>query len=311
MLISIIIPVFNEEKNIRTIFKEVKNTLAPLSFIYEIIFVNDGSTDSSSFIIDEIIKQDDKVKVIEFTRNFGKETALSAGLNYCKGDAAIMMDADLQHPADLIPQFISKWKSGALLVIGIRKSSYRNGILNKLTSWLYYKIINRISDIKIKPNSTDFRLMDRKVINEFNRLSEKTRMVRGLISWLGFEEDYIYFDAPKRTKGSAQYSFIKRIRLAVSSMVSLSLFPLKLAGYFGIVITLLSGTGGLFILIEQYILNDPLNLEFSGPAILAIIILFLVGIILICLGLIALYIANIQSEVINRPMYVIKKKNLD
>ena len=173
-------------------------------------------------------------------------------------------------------------------------------------SYFFYKIINRISATKIIPNATDFRLLDKKVIIEFNKFTEKSRITRGLIDWLGFKREYIYFNAPKRINGKASYSFIKLCKLALNSFVSMSLFPLKFAGYLGILITIGAGLMGLFIFIEKYILNDPWRLNFSGPAILAIIILFLVGIILSCLGLIALYIANIHNEVTNRPIYIIR-----
>jgi len=305
-LISIIIPIFNEAKNILKLYLELIKILAKLRYDFEIIFVNDGSLDQSQFQVERLKKEDDRIRLINLTRNFGKELATSAGINYCRGDACIMIDADLQHPPALIKQFIAKWENGASVVIGVRKSNKGEGLVKKIGSKAFYKIINKISQTKLVPNATDYRLLDRGVIDQFNKFSERNRMTRALIDWLGFETQYLYFEAGRRTSGQAGYSYFKLLRLAVNSMVSFSLFPLKIAGYLGIIITLLSAPLGLFILIEKYILSDPLSLYISGPAILAVILVFLVGIILISLGLIALYIANIHEEVINRPLYVIK-----
>ena len=305
--VSIVVPVFNEERNILKLYLELIKTLSRADKSFEIIFVNDGSQDKSQFEIKKIKKIDSRVRLISLTRNFGKELATTAGINHSLGDACIIIDADLQHPPFLIPEFIKKWEEGASVVIGVRKSNKGEGLIKKAGSKMFYKIMNKISETRLVPNATDYRLLDRTVIDEFNKFSERNRMTRALIDWLGFDTKYLYFDAGKRVSGRARYSNFKLLRLAINSMVSFSLFPLKIAGYLGIFITFLSLPLGIFILIEKYILNDPLNLAISGPATLAVILLFLVGIVLICLGLIALYIANIHNEVINRPLYVIKK----
>ena len=309
-LISIIIPVYNEEKNISLLYAELVKVWKELENDYdrEIIFVDDGSEDDSIKEIEKLANKDDKVKYLQFSRNFGKELAITAGLREAKGNAAIMIDADLQHPAELIPRFIEKWEEGAEVVVGVRKKNKREGLVKKIGSFLFYKIINAIAEIKVTPNATDFRLLDRIVINEFNRFTEKNRMSRALVDWLGFKRDYIYFNANARMDGKAGYSTLKLIKLALSGFVSLSLVPLKIAGYLGIVIVIFSGSLGLFIFIEKYVLGDPWNMGFSYPSILAVINLFLIGVVLSCLGLIALYIANIHREVINRPMYVIRSK---
>jgi dolichol-phosphate mannosyltransferase len=306
--ISIIIPLYNEDKNIPLIYQQIKKVLGRINFDYEIIFVNDGSEDNSGKELEKLSLANGQVKIIEFTRNFGKEIAITAGLNFCQGLAAIIIDADFQHPVELIPEFIKKWEQGSEVIIGVRNKSRQRNLFKAFGSWFFYKIINVISETKVVPYSTDYRLLDRRVIDEFNRLTEKNRMARSLIAWLGFKRDYIYFNVTPRINGPAGYSSLKLVRLAFASMVSLSLLPLKLAGYLGIVITFFSGLIGLFILIEKYLLNDLWGMGFSGPAQLAILIIFLVGIILSCLGLISLYIANIHNEVVGRPMYVIRKK---
>jgi dolichol-phosphate mannosyltransferase len=309
-LISIIVPVYNEQENLPLFYTEIKKVLFGLqdSYDFEIIFVNDGSADKSELVLSELSAKDKIVKVIEFSRNFGKEIATSAGLNNCSGKCAILIDADLQHPVELIPEFIKKWENKAEVVVGVRKTNNGEGFIKKTGSYWFYKIYNKISDTKTVPCSTDYRLLDRKVIDEFNKFTERNRMTRGLVDWLGFKKDFVYFDANKRMAGKAGYSSLKLIRLAIMSFVANSLFPLKLAGYLGVIITFFSGLLGLFVLVEKYFLNDPWDLHVSGSAILAIIILFLIGIVLSCLGLMALYIANIHSEVVNRPMYVIRDK---
>lgn len=313
-LISIVIPVYNEEGNISLIYKRItevfKKSLA--GYDYEIIFVNDGSEDKSGAIINELLIADKKVRYIEFSRNFGKEIATSAGINHSKGDAVIMLDGDLQHPPELIPEFIKKWKNGADVIVGIRDKNNKEGFVKKYGSIWFYKIMNAIGDTKLVPRATDYRLIDKKVVAEFNRFTERNRMTRGLINWLGFKRDYVHFNAGERNSGKAGYGCWKLFRLALSAFTSYSLFPLKFAGYLGVFITFFSGILGLFIFIEKYVFNDSLDIGFSGSAILAVIVMFLIGIVLACLGLIALYIANIHGEVLNRPIYIIsEKKNID
>jgi len=307
--ISLIIPVFNEEKNIPLLFVEIRKTLDTLpQYEFEIVFINDGSTDQSLDELKKIKKEDGRIQIIDFSRNFGKEMATTAGINSCQGEACIMLDADLQHPVEKIADFLAKWEEGGEVIIGIRQSNQGEGLVKKIGSYFFYKLINAISDTTIIPNATDFRLLDRCVIDEFNKLTERNRMTRGLIDWLGFKREFVKFNANPRVNGKASYSTIKLIKLAFNSIISLSLFPLKIAGYLGVIITILSGILGLFIFFTRYVYGV---LVFSGPAILAVINLFLIGIVLMCLGFIALYIANIHAEVGNRPMYIIRKKRIN
>jgi dolichol-phosphate mannosyltransferase len=253
-------------------------------------------------------KRGKNIKVVDLVRNFGKEIALTAGLNLCQGEAAILIDADLQHPVEMIPKFLKRWEAGAEVVIGVRKANKGEGFLKKTGSLGFYKILSAISETKIVPSSTDFRLLDRVVIDEFNRFTERNRITRGLIDWLGFPTEYIYFSANQRADGGASYGLIQLVRLAMNSFTSLSLLPLRVAGYLGILITLFSGILGLFMFLEDKVFSDPFHLSFSGTAFLAVLIIFLVGIVLICLGLIALYVANIYTQVNDRPLYVIRRR---
>ena len=310
--ILIIIPAYNEEKNIKPCYLEIKKVITPLTYKYnfEILFVNDGSRDNTISEIEKLAQADIMVKYIDFSRNFGKELATTAGINSCVADACIMLDADMQHPVELIPEFIAKWEKGNDVVIGVRRDNKSDGLIKKLGSKFFYKIINKITEVHIVPSATDFRLIDKVVIAEFNRFTEKNRMTRALIDWLGFRRDYIYFNANERLHGVASYSIWKLFRLAINSFISLSLVPLKLTGYLGILITLFSGVSGFYILLGKYFFHTPFASTFSDAENLAILILFLVGIILMSIGLLAIYVANIHSEVISRPLYIIRRKKL-
>lgn len=311
-LLSIIIPAYNEKSSLQGLYHHISKVMSSLAerYEYELIVVDDGSTDGSDQIAAVIAQGDSRVHQIVFSRNFGKEIATSAGLAHARGNAAIMIDADLQHPPELIPEFLERWEQGAEVVVGVRKTNQGQGIVKRFGSWLFYRIMIRIAEIDVTPNATDYRLLDRQVIDEFNRFTERNRMTRALIDWLGFKRDYVYFSAPRREGDIAGYSIRKLVRLATASFVSLSIFPLKLAGYLGMIIVMVATLVGGFMIVERYILNDPWGFSFSGTALLAIMILFLVGVVLVCLGLIALYIAHIQDEVTNRPLYVVKKKKI-
>ena len=309
-LLSIVIPAYNEKKNIPLVYREVTLTFKNLpDYSCELLFVDDGSNDGTDEVLRDLGEKDSSVKYLSFSRNFGKEIAISAGLHHVAGKAAIVMDADLQHPPAFIPEFISKWEAGAEVIIGLRRKNENEGLIKRYGSILFYKIMNQIGEMPSIPGTTDFRLIDRKVIDVFCQLTERNRMTRGLIDWLGFRQAFVHFDAPARINGEAGYSYRKLLRLALHSFVSHSLFPLRLAGYLGGFITIIAALTGLYVVIEKYVLNDPWHLLFSGTAILALLILFLVGIILSCFGLVALYIANIHNEVLNRPLYIISDKN--
>jgi len=311
-LISIIVPVYNEEQSLPELHERLDKVFDKLkeNYNFELIFVNDGSRDKSMQIINSICNNNNYAKFIDFSRNFGKEIATSAGLHHARGDAVVILDADLQHPPELIPQFLEKWTSDKQMIIGIRKKRLDKCLFKKTCSKLFYLIMNLISETGITANTTDFRLIDKKIINEFKNFTEHKRITRGILDWIGFDRDYVEFESPKRKYGKPGYSFIRLTRLAINSFVTHSLLPLKLAGYLGIFIVISSTLLGLYLIITQYILHKW-ELPFSGTAQLAVLTLFLIGIVLSCLGIIALYIGNIHAEVTNRPIYIIKNKKLD
>lgn len=311
-LISIIVPAYNEEKNIALFITKIKEIFSSLKskYKFEVLFVNDGSIDNTLKEIYKVIDNntDLDIKLVDFSRNFGKEIALTAGLNICKGNAAIMIDADLQHPIDLIPEFISKWESDFDAVIGIRKTNKKDSIFKKIGSLIFNKIVAKLSSVDYTTRSTDYRLIDRVVIDEFNKLKEGSRMTRGLIDWLGFRRSYIFFDANPRLNGKRSYSIKSLFRLFVNGIIQNSLFPLKLAGYFGVFITLTSGIFGACIIIGRYIVKAKWWMGITNMAVFSIFNMFLIGIVLSSLGLIALYIAGISNESKARPLYVVNKK---
>ncbi len=287
------------------------NVFEKLAYNHEIIYINDGSTDNSQKVIENLAKSNENIKGIEFSRNFGKESATSAGLAFATGDSVIIIDADLQHPTSLIAEFIKRWEEGFDVVIGLRTKNKGQSLIKIFCSFVYYKMINVISDTPIISGATDFRLIDRKVVDEFNKFTEHDRITRGLIDWLGFKRVFVKFEANERMNGDASYSYFKLMKLAISSSVSHSLVPLKFAGYLGIFITIISGLGGIAVFVQRYVLNNQFGWSISGTAQLAILMIFFIGIVLSCLGLIALYIGNIHGEVARRPLYVVRSfKNI-
>lgn len=314
-LLSIITPVHNEAEGIK---KFINDSLVPvaekLDLNYELIIVNDGSTDNTLKIIQILANQNPKIKILSLSRNFGKEPALSAGLRYAKGDAALTIDADGQQPPKLIPDFIKKWNSGAEIITGVRSQYTKHGLIQKLGSKLFYKLLHIMGNKSTVPGSTDFRLIDRVVINEFNKLSEHNRITRGLIDWLGFKQEYIEYVYGVRAAGKPSYNIKKLFHLAIDSFVSMSTTPLVIFGYLGIFITIGSFILGLFCIINQYILGDPLQLYWNGSVQLAIFITFLIGLLMISESITALYISHIHAETQNRPLFVVDEKesrNLD
>lgn len=306
-LISIVIPVYNEAANLPLLYKELLRHTHRLPYQFEVVFVDDGSKDDSARIIRGLEDSDPDVRAVELARNFGKEAAVSAGLHAARGDAAIVMDADLQMPPRLIGDFIAQWEDGADIVVGVFAS--RNmGFIRRVGAAIFYRIMSTIGDSKLTPHATDYRLLDRQVIDAFKKLTEHNRITRGMIDWLGFKRAYVPFEQEARRHGKPTYSFRSLIALAMNSFTSHSLLPLKLAGYLGIIILSLSIPGGLFMYVERYVLGDPLKLLITGTDMLAIMTVFLVGVVLACLGLISLYIANIHAEVINRPLFIVRER---
>jgi len=304
--ISVVVPVYNEAPGLARFHKELMQVVDGLKgFSFEVLYCDDGSTDESAVIIQKLCRADKRVKLLKLSRNFGKEYALTAGMVHAKGSAIITLDADGQHPVELLPDFMQKWQSGARVVVGIHTKNRKDGLLKRFMSALFYKLINASSDEKMVSGSTDYRLIDTSVRQAFLALGEGDRMTRSLIDWLGFEKAYITFHDKPRLSGTASYSSRQLARLAVDSFVARSPAPLYSFGYLGVFITATSFLVGMAILIQQLILEDPWNWNFSGTAMLGILILFLVGIILMSLGVLSLYVSRIHNQSRRRPLYVV------
>lgn len=314
--VSFVIPMYNESAGAKMFHNDILYP-ALKKFVgknYEIIYVNDGSKDSTLEILSSIATQDEHTKIVNLSRNFGKEVATTAGIHTATGDIIIIMDGDGQHPPSYIEEFIDKWRAGAQVVVGVREANTNEGIVKKWGSKAFYSLFNRTSGAEIVPRSTDFRLITRDVQAEFIKFSERQRITRGLIDWLGFHRDYVYFISPARLAGEASYKTSQLIKLALNSFISLSLKPLFFFGWIGVLITILSLITGIFIFIEQFIAGDPLQLKFTGSALLGIFISFLIGIVLTSQGIMAIYMSHIHAQTQGRPLFVIDKKhsrNLD
>jgi len=309
MKISFVVPVYNEEKGFLKFYGEMfLPEVKKLKVDWEIILVNDGSKDKTLEILQDLAEKDKLVRVISFSRNFGKETALTAGLREASGDAVITMDADGQQPPELIGEFVEKWREGAEVVTGVRGKFEKHGLVAKAGSKLFYWLLNLLGSKDTVPGSTDFRLIDRVVVDEYNKLTEHGRITRGLIDWMGYRKEYINYVYGNRLAGKPGYDFKKLFGLAIDSFVSLSTTPLVIFGWFGVIIMLLSGGLGLFVIIQQFMMGDPMGLNWTGPTMLAIFITFLVGLLLISQAITALYISHIHAETQGRPLYIIDKK---
>lgn len=307
-LLSVVIPVYNEAANLSWHHEKIRKHLSGIGLRHEIIYVDDGSSDDSISQIKKIAKKDAATRYAKLSRNFGKEAATSAGLKLSKGDAVLIIDADGQHPIEMLPNFLKKWNDGAEVVVGVRTANNKEGAIKRYGSKLFYFILDKLTIGEIVPSSTDFRLIDRKVVDEFNMLTERNRITRGLVDWLGFNRDYVKFKAHARHAGDATYSYKKLLKLALHSFVSQSTKPLKFVGSLGIAVSCSSLLLGTVLGVQKYALGDPLNTNISGTALLAIFLSFLVGIVLVCQGLMALYVESIYHESQNRPLFVISEE---
>jgi len=305
--IAIVIPVYRESGNLRFLYERLESVTGKLpSLDWEYVLVNDGSPDDSLAVLHELSKVDFRVKVLDLSRNFGKEIALTAGVHEVEdADAIICMDADLQHPPELIPALVEKWHAGAEIVATIRTSIEKQPLLRRVGSYLYYWLMSKISGLEMRSQTTDFRLYDKKVIDAFKHATERQRMFRGIMDWMGFRRVYVDFDADARNDGSAGYSYAKLWGLAVNSITSFSLWPLKLTGYLGTLITAISGLLLVWMFLN-YLFGS--KLDYTPLAIVVVANTFLIGIVLVAIGLVALYIGTIHTEVINRPLYIVRER---
>lgn len=302
--LSIVVPVFNEEEVITESYKRLKEVMDKLNKSYEIIFINDGCRDKTPVIIEEICKRDKNIKLVNFSRNFGHQIAISAGMDKAEGEAIVVIDADLQDPPEIIPLMVDKWKEGYEVVYGKRSKRKGETIFKKLTAALFYRFISAMTPFHIPLDVGDFRLIDRKVCNIMKNIHEKNRFIRGLVSWTGFSQTAVEYIREERFAGKTKYTLKKMIRFATDAIVSFSYKPLKIATTLGVLFSLAGFIYLVYVLYEAIILKNTIR----GWASSISITLIFNGITLIILGIIGEYIGRIYDESKNRPLYIIKSQ---
>jgi len=305
-LMSLVVPAFNEAAGLKTFYGDLSEILEKTSHTYdwEIIFIDDGSTDHTLSEINELRQKDPRVKWLSLSRNFGHQAALTAGFEYAKGDAVITMDCDLQHPVSLLPYMIVQWETGYDLVITIREDDPNSGFLKRHTADYFYRIINTISNIPIQPYTADFRLMSRKALNAFLKFNETHRFVRGMVSWMGFKSCELSYKPEKRQAGKSKYTLKKMVNLALDGLTSFSIVPLRISTFLGIFIFFGTLAYALYAIIIWFVKPHSLQVGWTS---LLITINLLGGTILLFIGLLGEYIGRIYEQVKMRPVYLIDK----
>ena len=309
IVLSIIIPCFNEQEIVLKTYDKIIEAFSDHQCKLEIIFIDDGSEDNTLTILEELSKKDKSIRVIAFSRNFGHQPAVSAGLEYAKGDIISIIDADLQDPPTVIVSMIEEWKNGAKVVYGVRKNR-KESIYKKISYYIFYRIYANISDINVALDSGDFCLIDREVVDKINSLPEKNRFIRGLRSWVGFSQVPVYYNRQERQGGEPKYTFSKLINLAMDGIFNFSVKPLIVVFYVGII----TSFSALFLAIFYFIYR-VFNLEFMGLyssesqgfTTLVILILLIGGLQTLAIGIIGQYVSRIYQEVKGRPSYIVKK----
>ena len=302
-LISVVIPVFNEQDNITPLIKRLLPILEKYNF--ELILVDDGSKDSTAARVREHASENKNIKLLSFNRNFGHQIALTAGHHCAKGACVISMDADLQDPPEIIPEMIAKWKSGAKVVYAKRKKRDVDSMFKKKTAELFYGFINSLSDTAIPENVGDFRLIDREVVDYLNNLPEHSPFLRGLVAWSGYTEDFVYFDRQERFSGETHYSLSKMLNFALDGITSFSIKPLRIATYMGFTTATFGFLGIVYAVIGKFLLPIPWVTGWTG---IFVGVMFIGGVQLITIGIIGEYISKIYIEVLQRPHYIVKEK---
>lgn len=303
--LSIIVPVYNEQEMLAKFHHELTQTLALLANdTVEIVYINDGSKDNSWAIMQALDCTHANVELINLSRNFGKEAAMTAGLELCKGDSAILLDADLQDPPALIPQMLDMWRQGFDVVNMRRKDRAGESYLKKLSAHVYYRLLNKLSDVDIATDVGDFRLLSRRVIDDINKLPEKNRYMKGIMAWPGYKQTFIEFDRPERVAGETKWSFLQLIQLGLSGITSFSVKPLKIATWLGGIVSLSAFIYSAFILLKSLFFQ----IDVAGYPSLMLIQLWLGGAQLMAIGLLGEYVGRIYTESKQRPVYLVMEK---
>ena len=303
-LISIVVPVFNEEDNIEVFYQEVCKYMSPLLYTFEIIFVDDGSSDATPLILERLAQSDERVRGLIMARNYGHQIALTCGLDHADGDAVITMDGDMQHPPEMLPLLLSKWEEGFEVVQTIRVSTAGASWFKTVTSGMFYKLINWMSKVRIQEGGSDFRLLDKAVVQSFRRFKERARFIRGMIGAIGYRQLQIEFTAPKRYAGTSKFSLRKMIHFALDGITAYSQLPLRFAFYIGLLFALISFGVTMHVVYIKLFTPEAV----PGWATVSASILLLGGLQLLGLGIIGEYVGRIFEEVKQRPLYLLREE---
>lgn len=301
--ISIVVPVYNEQDNLKEFHKRITAIMNDTGYDYNLVFVDDGSKDSSAFILKQLVEEDEHVEAYLLSRNYGHQMALTCGLDNADGDAVITMDGDLQHPPELLPELIRLWEEGSEIVMTKRLATEDAGLLKNITSSCYYKLINIMSKVEITPGGSDFRLMDKKAVEAFRLYRERARFIRGMVSTLGFNVSVVEFVAPPRFAGHSKFNLHKMLHFALDGITAFSNLPLRWAFYLGLFFGLCSLLLLGHVFYVKFISDDAV----PGWATTTVSILFLGGIQLVGIGILGEYIGRIFEEIKHRPLYLVSK----
>lgn len=298
--LSVVIPVYNEEALLHELHRRLKGALEPLGLRYEVILVNDGSRDRTPAILAELTASEPAFRAIHFSRNFGHQAAVTAGLDHASGQAVLVMDADLQDPPELVGEMLAKWREGWQVVYGVRRKRKESAI-KRLAYWGFYRLLRTVTNVEIPLDAGDFALMDRRVVAALRALPERNRFVRGIRSWVGFRQTGLAYERDARYAGEVKYTFSKLVRLALDGLIAFSYAPLRVAVYLGLLISIASFVIALFFLFYKLIVG----VDVPGWTSLLIAVLFMGGIQLLTLGVMGEYVSRIYDEVKQRPVYVV------
>lgn len=306
MLLSIIIPIYNEEGNIDRLINRLRSVVAQMKVDCEYIFINDGSRDRSIELIKNLAKADPSVKYIDFSRNFGHQIAVTAGLDKAAGDRIVIIDADLQDPPELIIEMDRKMNEGFEVVYAKRRARKGESWLKLFTARMFYRILKSITSVNIPVDTGDFRIMDKKIVDYLKQMPEQNKFLRGQISWIGFNQTYVEYDREQRSAGETGYTYKKMIRFALDGITSFSNFPLKVASVCGFLVSGIAFVVMIYALYARFVTHDVIE----GWTSIIISVLFLGGIQLISIGIIGEYISRLSANARNRPLYIVRDSNI-
>ena len=302
---SIIVPPYNEEETLNLLYERLNPIIDKNNYEFEVLFVNDGSKDNTLDIIRKLREKDSRISYIDFSRNFGKEIAMMAGMDYAKGDAIIFMDADLQDPPELIPELVKYWEQGYDDVYARRKSRQGETFLKKITSKAYYKILQKLTKVEIQQDTGDFRLLDKRCVNALKKMRESQRNSKSMFSWIGYKKKEVLFDREPRVAGKTKWSYMKLVDLAIDGITSFTTSPLRIATYVAIPTFLVLFIYFIYVIAKSFIINEPIQ---AFQAII-LLILFFSGIQILLFGIMGEYLGRIFNESKNRPLYLVNEYN--